>query len=556
MLGAALLATFTNAQTPNILKETITITENAEESSTADSSLDDAASTIDPEIPPSPDTPSDQFVFTSDLIIKAVNPGYTVDGTQNVGEFIELQKTTDAPLSLASYSLRYTTSSGKNTTLLNFSEGSSLVGEFLLARLARSPESEKSDLTYMTTLAMGAGTVELIYKDDVVDSICWASKSGTCAIPFKSSSPTTLVRNAQTGAFEHLAEYLPNFDPDSPSLSLPPLSDDEPNASEKPSKPDSSTTSDPDSTETPPGTDLPTTSPPDSDSAEPLSARCYGLEFSEILSYYANDKSEQFIELYNPTDRDIDLSSCRLQYKKKTYTLSGAIQSNSYFAIYPASFSPALSLTKNPSSSNAIDLIDSDNSLVDTLVYLHGQKKSTSYAKFYDSSGAEIWELTYSATPGLENNYQEFRTCEAGKVINPDTGNCVKVSTSTTNTLAECPAGKYRNPLTGRCKNIETGSTEPKPCAEGYERNPTTNRCRKIVAENSGAGYALVPTTSSSKSTFIALGAVVLIVSLGLIYIILQFRREIARAIRKLKQRLHHIGKDLVAWCIRFGRHK
>lgn len=543
MLGAALLATFTNAQTINILKETITSTEHSE-STSLDSSSDDTTSTTNPEtpsyppaeIPPSPDTPPDQFVFTSDLIIKAVNPGYTVDGTQNVGEFIELQKTTDTPLSLANYSLRYTTSSGKSTTLLNFSEGNSLVGEFLLARLARSPESDKSDLTYMTTLAMGAGTVEILYKDDIVDSVCWASKSDICTDPFKSSGPTTLVRNLETGVFEHLSDYLPYYNPDSPGLII--------TAPELPVIPDEP--------------DLPT-DPSDGSSdipnPEPLSAYCYGLEFSEILSYYTNDKSEQFIELYNPTDRDIDLSSCTLRYKNKSYALSGIIKSNTYFAIYPAKLPTSFSLTKNPSSSNTIDLIDADNSIVDILVYSHGQKTSMSYAKFYDSTGAEIWELTYSATPGLENNYQEFRTCPEGKVINPDTGNCVKVS-STTTTLAECPEGKYRNPLTGRCKNIESSSTELKPCAEGYERNPTTNRCRKIIAENNGAGYALIPTTSSSKSTFIALGAVILIVSLGLIYILLQFRREIARTIRKVKQRLHHICKNLFARCVRFGRHK
>lgn len=534
MFGAALLATFSSSHP---LSPSAAITNVAEDSSTSSQSPDPAPSPnlepsldSDSELSSSPEQPTDQFVFASDLIIKAVNPGYTVDETQNVGEFIELQKTTDAPLSLANYSIRYTTASGKSTTLLNFSEGSSLVGEFLLMRLARSPHSEQSDATYMTTLAMGAGTVEILYNDLVVDSVCWASKSETCSAPFKSAHPTTLVRSLETGLFAHAPEYDPIFNSDQPSVILP--SPDVPPPPEVPDSGDSDKVDD---------TDSEPESKPDSE-FEPTSARCFGLEFSEILSYYAENKSEQFIELYNPTDRKIDLSFCSIRYKNKSYTLSGTVLPNSYFAIYPSTLAPTFALTKNPSSSNTIELLDAKKSVVDLLAYPHGQKKSTSYAKFYDAAGEEIWEITYAMTPGIENHYQEFRTCPSGKVINPDTGNCVKVSASAESSIAECPAGKYRNPLTGRCKSFESASsTEPKPCAAGYERNPETNRCRKIVAENDGAGYALVPSTSSSKSTFIALGAVALVVGLGIIYIILQFRHEIARAIRKIKQRLHHI---------------
>ena len=110
--------------------------------------------------------------------------------------------------------------------------------------------------------------------------------------------------------------------------------------------------------------------------------------------------------------------------------------------------------------------------------------------------------------------------------------------------------------MTGRCKKLESSTTEPKPCAEGYERNPETNRCRKIKAENDGAGYALIPATNSSTSTFAAFGLVILLVMLGVVYIILQFRHEIARTARKTRQRFYHVRKNLVAWYISFYRHK
>lgn len=477
--------------------------------------------------PGPPEEPDESFKFTTDLIIKAVNPGYTIDGTQNVGEFIEIQKIADnLDFSLAGYGIRYTNSSGKTTLLLGFSEGSLMTGETLLVRLARSPDSDRADATYMTTLAMTNGRVELIYQDQVIDQICWGSGEG-CAPSFKSAKPTTLLRNFITGNFEHSVDYEPSFDPAKPSLILPPQPEV---PEEQPSSP--------------------------GDNATETTARCYELEFSEILTYYANAKTEQFVELYNPSDKTVVMNQCALRYKKKTYYLSGEIAADSYYAYYPAPQTPSFSLTKNPNSSNTIELLDTNGTVVDTLVYNHGQKKSTSYAKFYTANGEEVWDSTYAPTPSGANVYQEFRTCPEGKIINPDTGNCINVASSSKTTSTVCPEGKYLNPLTGRCKKIPENSNTPKPCAAGYERNPETNRCRKIKSKNDGATHALVPNTSSSKSVFIAIGAVILVVSLGVIYIILQFRHEIARTARKAIQRLNHIRKDLITRRIGFHRNK
>lgn len=475
--------------------------------------------------------------LSSALILKAINPGYTVDGIRDVGEFIELQNTTDASLSLAGYSLRYVNSSGKQTTLLNFSEGSSMVGEFLLLRLARTANSSEAELTYTTALAMSNARLELLYHGEIVDQVCW-SKDESCAKVFDSKKPSTLVRNV-LGDFAHeYSDYQPHYNPNSPSLLLSPDPEETPpkDSSDDPS--DNSNNSE------------------DASSSEPQpTSSCRGLEFTEVLSYYAEDASEQFVELYNVADQSINLNGCTLSYKKKSYPLIGEIPADGYFTIYPSKFTPSFSLTKNPSSSNSIELLDTDGTVLDILIYPHGQKKSVAYAKFVDVDGSESWDFTYAVTPGSTNTYQEFRTCPAGKVINPVTGNCIKV-TAASSTASECPAGKYRNPLTGRCKNIESATSEPKPCAEGYERNPETNRCRKVKAENDGAGYALVPTTYSSKTTFVAFGIVLLLVSIGIIYIILQFRREIARAARKARQRFYHVRKNLVARGVSFHWHK
>lgn len=444
------------------------------------------------------------------LIIRALNPGYTIDGTANAGEFIELVNLTGAPISLAGFSLTYTNSSGNITPLIEFPEGSVLTGENLLMRYYNSPEATLSDITYTTQLALDTGPLELRYNGELIDAICWTGKS-PCQPKFNSKSPTSLVRDLETGEISHVLNYQPTFEPGRDTLTLPaPAVDDE-----------------------------------ESEIATNGQAQCRTLEFTEIYTSYETAQSEQFIELYNPSDSTVLLDGCALRYKNKTYGLSGSIAAENYFAFYPGD---QFSFTKNPTKSNQIDLIDTDGQVVDELIYSHGQKKSASYAKFYDSSGAENWRITYSRTPAASNLYQEFRTCPAGKVINPLTGNCINSTSISDSSTSACSAGKYRNPLTGRCKNIESAASELKPCAEGYERNPETNRCRKVTSTNTGANYALVPDTGgTSTTTFVAFGVVAAIVSAGVIYICLQYRREIMRVLRKIRQRFHHFRKDLIA---------
>lgn len=483
--------------------------------------------------PDGPDEPEELYDFDSDLIIYAINPGYTKTTStgklSDVGEFIELLNLTDAPLALAGYSIIYTNSSGNDSLVFTFQEDSYMTGKHLLLRYAKSPESESADLTYSKTLAL-KGSLRLSYDEEVVDQVCWTGKAD-CESAFSSSKPKLLQRDLSDGTFASLniEEYEPDFDPSEIRLVLPP----EP---------------DPDNEDDP-------------EEEAKLAPHCQGLEFSELLTYYVDDKSEQFIEFFNPTAEDIILDGCKIGFKSKTYELSGTINSGTYLAYYQ---SDQFSLTKNPKNPLILTLIDSDGSVIDEIAYPNGQKKSTSYARIYDAEGKETWQITYAPSPNAENVYQKFRSCEEGKVINEATGNCVKVTTlksatstlkSSSSTLAPCPEGKYRNPLTGRCKKIETASSTLKECAEGYERNPETNRCRKITKPNDGADYALVPDTSTNSHTvFIGIGIVLLIISIGLTYVVLQFRHEISRAARKASQRLNHIRQDLFARTI--GRHR
>ncbi len=423
-----------------------------------------------------------------ELYIRAVNPGYTVDGKSNVGEMIEIaRKDADTPISLAGATIGYINSSGNYSVLFEFPENSWLTGETLLLRLASSPESELAAVNYTKTLAFKAG-IELLMDDEVIDEVCWTGKDG-CYREFKSTNPTVLVRNLETGEFEHVTGYEPDYNSESYYVEV--VEDEGYGATE---------------------------------------SQCKGLQFSEILSYYETARSEQFIEFYNPKSEQILLDGCMVRYKNKNYALKGVVRPEGYFVYYPEGFS----LTKNPTNSNTLELVDIDGVVVDKLVYPNGQRKGTAYAFIgYDGGSGEIWRVTYAPTPGSANNYQEFRTCEAGKVINEATGNCVKVASVKEKV---CKEGYYLNILTGRCNKIKTA--KEKTCKEGYYLNPETNRCRKIK-ENNGANYSLEPENYEEESSFVALYAVLGVIGLGIVYLIYEFRHEIVKLWRKVCRRGH-----------------
>ena len=421
-----------------------------------------------------------------ELYIKAINPGYTVDGVSNVGEMIEIGRNSDKPYLLAGATVGYTNSSGNFSILYEFPENSWITGETILLRLASSPESELAAVNYTKTLAMKGG-LSLLRGEEVIDEVCWTGKEG-CAKDFKSTNPTTLVRNTETGEFEHQEKYVPIYDEKSYFVEEVETAEET-----KPAR------------------------------------QCEGLEFSELLSYYEESRVEQFIELHNSNSEQILMNGCKIRYKNKLYTLEGIIKADEYYAYYPS-----FSLTKNPTNSNLLEIVDADETIADSLNYPNGQRKGTSYAFIgYSGNGEEIWRVTYALTPNAPNIYQEFKTCEEGKVINEETGNCVKVTEVKTKI---CKEGQYLNVLTGRCKNISTKAKTTKVCKEGYYLNEETNRCRKIQ-ENTGADYSLKPESYEEKSSFIALYAVLGVMGIGILYLVYEFRVEIAKLFGKVFRR-------------------
>lgn len=432
------------------------------------------------------------------IVIYSYNPGFS---DPYVGEFVELRKLHTDSISLAGLSIIYEASSGSEYTVLEFDENHEMVGESLLLRLASSDEIKNAedaslvaDLTYTRNMAQSAGRIKLKYLNEEIDSLCWGLKETGCYAAFKTGKknpPTTLVRDLsedEIGDFAFLTDYVPSFDSLKPGLAVK---------------------------ETP---------------EEVVEPQCRTLEFTELYTYYETSATEQFVEIYNSGDDEVKLDGCFVNYKGKNYALHKQIEAKKFLAVYPFR-EWGLALTKNPTSTNKISLVDVDGETVDSLTYYSGQKKGVSLAKV-QLDGKLSWGQTYDLTAGAENVYQKFKTCPVGKVINLETGNCVN-EVQPVVTLAACPEGKYRNPLTGRCKSYATtASTALKPCAEGYERNPETNRCRKIVA-NTGADYPVVTGTFEEKTELTSIYAIATVVVAGLGYIAFQYKEELANLFRK-----------------------
>ncbi|MBR3319750.1 lamin tail domain-containing protein [Candidatus Saccharibacteria bacterium] len=434
----------------------------------------------------------------TNIVISSYNPGFS---DPYVGEFFELKKLSKNSILLAGLSVIYETSTGSEYLVYEFLEGDEMIGESLLLRLISSNEAKEaeekgvitSDATYARNMSQSAGRIKLIYKEKVIDSLCWGLDEVGCYAKFNTKKPTTLVRDIsaeELGDFVHTEDYAPQFNADEIRLKH---------------------------------------NEPEEEIVEP---KCRGIEFSEIFTYYESVSTEQFIELFNREDEDVELTGCFLKYKNNNYALFGTIKERGFLTFYPVK-DWGIALTKNPTSSNKLQIIDTDGEIVDTLTYYSGQRKGVSLmVAGYKADGSKDLKQTYSPTPGSDNSFQQFKTCPVGKVINLETGNCVNESAPVA-TLAACPEGKYRNPLTGRCKSYESSAGELKPCAEGYERNPETNRCRKIVA-NTGAGF---PTASSEnieeRKEMTSVFTIATIVAAGIGYIAFQYKDE-------LKMKLAH----------------
>ena len=282
---------------------------------------------------------------------------------------------------------------------------------------------------------------------------------------------------------------------------------------------------------------------------------CENLRLSEIGANY----SPQFIEVYNPTNKTIDISGCQLETNRSAvasyvFAKNTKLAANQHVAINVTKTD--LSLIKTTSGTVYIVSADGTDE-VDARTY-ENLAENTSWALVNG-----VWRQTFAVTPSAENAYQEYPACESGYYRNSETGRCNKIALASTptpckdgyyrnketnrcrkiasssSTLTPCKTGYYRNAATNRCRKISSTASTLKPCKEGYERNPETNRCRKVQsATYASAGdipYAVetVPAAAGNIVGWWLFGGVLLA---GAGYGAWEWRGEIARLFSRSKK--------------------
>lgn len=213
------------------------------------------------------------------------------------------------------------------------------------------------------------------------------------------------------------------------------------------------------------------------------------IHISEILpNPKGSDTSNEFIELYNPTEHPVTLEDYRLHVGATgvhMFEPGTVLLPKSYITIFITL--PQFALTNTGSQVQLFD--DQGNTIGESVSYATAPD-GESWARIND-----VWQYTNVVTPNAENRLpaedepgqgsvllaSSTAPCGEGKYRNPLTNRCRLIQTDVA-VLATCDADEYRSPDTNRCRKIVTATSGLVPCGENEERNPFTNRCRKISA--------------------------------------------------------------------------
>lgn len=293
--------------------------------------------------------------------------------------------------------------------------------------------------------------------------------------------------------------------------------------------------------------------------------QCDGLIISEIFpNPSGTDTGKEFIELFNPTNKELSLKGCtlRLGAAGKTFSLPSEMLSVGEYRIFTDSESGVslpnktaetvwlLSDTNEQGVHYADNLADEQSWIFIDNTWKASFKPTPRAAnKLVESlepgRGADKSEELKPCELGQERNVQTNRcrkidgdevaqACKPGQERNTETNRCRSVVSNTS--LAACKPGQERNPETNRCRNT-VSTNDLQPCAEGQERNPDTNRCRKVAA-TSGGGLNKIHDVYTPPATdprwWLAGIAAVCIIGYG----ILQWRHDIVSGFVKLRNKI------------------
>lgn len=266
---------------------------------------------------------------------------------------------------------------------------------------------------------------------------------------------------------------------------------------------------------------------------------------TEVLPNPAgSDAQKEFIELFNPSNQEIDLGGYAIRIGKsleKRYLFPP--EANLLPLEHRAFYNSEIPFTLLNTTSML--QLEFDGQLIGEAIVYSEPKDDQSWA--YVNS---VWAYTPNPTPGsinvgalaaeaepvkLTSSESTFKPCAANQYRSAETNRC-RLIVSTSSEPKPCSEGQYRHPDTNRCRNIASTESILAPCKEGQERNPETNRCRNIVKMTS-TNYGVkgeVMTSNTGVSWYWWLGAGGIIVAI-LTYAVWEWRVELHKALLNLK---------------------
>lgn len=202
------------------------------------------------------------------------------------------------------------------------------------------------------------------------------------------------------------------------------------------------------------------------------------------ISSQPNHSSQEYVELFNPTDTPASSEYCKLKIN------GGSERSIPLKTLQPGDYLLVLF------SSGVIRNSSGEVVLLGPLNDLHYAYPASNLGESINFDLEGNATISSTPTPGVINQMQvteevpgrgsgsELADCGPGKFRNPETNRCKNIESSESN-LTPCNEGQERNPETNRCRKIASTASTLTPCNEGQERNPATNRCRKIGSDES-----------------------------------------------------------------------
>lgn len=282
------------------------------------------------------------------------------------------------------------------------------------------------------------------------------------------------------------------------------------------------------------------------------------LQITELLpNAGGSDIGHEYIEIYNPENRDAFLINYLLSIGGKTYTFPASLKlaPGQYMAFYNTEMTFTFANTTSHAS-----LLGDDGSLINksdaydnpkddiSWALIDGVWQYTNQMTFAAINVASILDIDETKDSGLQrcaaNQYRHPETnrcrlvvtlasaataCKDGQYRSEETNRCRTIAL-TGGTLTPCKDSQYRSEETNRCRNLATLATALTPCKDDQYRSEETNRCRNIVATSAPQAAFAVEPIADTGSAFVGWYALGGVGALTLGYGAWEWRREVLLA--------------------------